>query len=78
MAKSIKSKIRRKARQVLRAARYLEQEAREYVFDAKDNDEADIVFCGRRAKLLFGAAQALREIVKDGAIYAIVQKSVRS
>jgi hypothetical protein len=66
--KGSKAKRKRKLRKLARAARFLEEEAREYLLDAKYDNDSDERYCGMRAKLLLGYARFIRQVVLDGNI----------
>lgn len=57
--------MQRKTRLLLVAARLLEQEAKDWALDGREQSGEDAMYFGRRAKRLFGAAYSLREIAKD-------------
>lgn len=57
--------MQRKTRVLLRAAKYLEREARDYV-DAGREQPADAKWCGQRATMLFAIAYSVREISSSG------------
>ena len=57
--------MQRKTRVLIRAAKYLEKEAREYVEAAKEQAENRIEF-GRKAGVMFGTAYAIREMAATG------------
>lgn len=57
--------MQRKTRILLRAAKYLEAEAREYVQHGKDVVE-DRNWAGQRAQIMFGIAHATKQIALAG------------
>lgn len=57
--------MQRKTRILLRAAKYLEQEAAEYIaWGKEDSDESH--HCGRRAMVMLGIAHCVRAIALTG------------
>jgi hypothetical protein len=59
--------VKRHIRQILRAARFLELEAEEYVQAGKEATSAeDRLYFGNRAKRMLGVARSIKEYVKTG------------
>lgn len=57
--------MQRKTRVLLRAAKYLEQEANEYIaFGLEELEESE--YCGLRARILMGIAHSVRTIAMTG------------